>query len=192
MSGIISAGGGGAGTLGDAIDVSEFEGVTTGSYLRGKSDGTLEERTTAQVRGDLGSGMVDGEILQAASGALVNRSLSAAGIAALAGATFTGALRYATAAGLTAGTTQTQGGGLALTADINEISTCATANDTVVLPTAAAGRCVVVINNGAETCQIFPASGDNLGQGANTSTTLASGSSATFIAYDATNWHALS
>jgi len=90
-------------------------------------------------------------------------------------------------AGLTASTTQTQGQG-ALTAEINEVATVANASDTVTLPTAAAGLHITVINNGANTLQIFPASGDNLGAGADTATTLAAGSEAVFIAYDATNW----
>lgn len=89
--------------------------------------------------------------------------------------------------GITASTTQTQGNGV-LTAEVNVISTVANANDTVTLPVALAGRKVWIINNGANTLQIFPASGDNLGAGVNTSTTLASGSNTTFLAYDSTNW----
>jgi hypothetical protein len=98
-----------------------------------------------------------------------------------------GHLEKKVTAGITASTTQTQGQG-ALTSDINEISTCANSNDTVTLPTAAAGRSIYIINNGAETLQIFPASSDNLGEGADTATTLASGGIVGFTAYDATNW----
>lgn len=96
-------------------------------------------------------------------------------------------LRKYTIAGITASTTQTQGQG-ALTADINEVSTVANANDTVTLPTAVAGKEVVIINNGANTLRIFPASGDDLGSGVDTATTLASGSSVRYTAYNATNW----
>lgn len=88
---------------------------------------------------------------------------------------------------ITASTTQTQGNG-ALTTNINEVSVVANANDTVTLPTAAAWLCVKIINNGANTLQIFPASGDNLGAGADTATTLASGSNVNYCAYNATNW----
>lgn len=95
-----------------------------------------------------------------------------------------------TNAGLTASTTQTQGQG-ALTAEINEVATCVNPNDTVTLPAAAAGYCVVVINNGASTLQIFPASGDNLGAGVDTAATLASGSNRRYCAYDGTNWEAI-
>lgn len=93
-----------------------------------------------------------------------------------------------TNAGLTASVTQTQGQG-ALTADVNEISVCANANDTVTLVAAAAGLVQTVINNGANTLQIFPASGDNLGAGVNASTTLEPNEAESFVAYDATNWH---
>lgn len=88
---------------------------------------------------------------------------------------------------ITASTTQTQGQG-ALTAEVNVVSTVANANDTVTLPVALAGRKIWIINNGANTLQIFPASGDNLGAGVDTATTLLAGSNMTFLAYDTTNW----
>jgi len=92
--------------------------------------------------------------------------------------------------GITASTTQTQAAATALTAEINEVSTCANASDAVKLPTAVAGLKVVVINNGAAAMGIFPATGDNLGAGVNTvmTTDLATTDLITFIAYDATNW----
>lgn len=89
-----------------------------------------------------------------------------------------------TESGITASTTQTQGQG-ALTAYINEISTCATANDTVTLPALTPGMAVTVINNGAQTLQIFPASGENLGAGTNTAVTVTAGNCAKFECYSA-------
>lgn len=89
--------------------------------------------------------------------------------------------------GITASTTQTQGQGPLIT-EINEVSVVANVNDTVTLPTASPGRRCVVINNGANTLQIFPASGDDLGAGVDTATTLATGSVLRLDAYDATNW----
>jgi hypothetical protein len=47
---------------------------------------------------------------------------------------------------------------------------------------------ITIINNGAQTLRIYPASGDNLGAGVNTATTLAAGSNVSYVAYDATNW----
>jgi hypothetical protein len=94
-------------------------------------------------------------------------------------------------AGITASTTQTQGQ-MPLTEDVNEISVVANANDVVTMPSAPAySRSVKIINNGANTLQIFPASGDNLGLGLNTSTTLASGANVCYTNYDATNYEAI-
>lgn len=99
-----------------------------------------------------------------------------------------GLIKHSIQSGITASTTQTQGQ-QPLTKDVNEFSTVANANDATTLPTALAySRTITIINNGANTLQIFPASGDNLGAGLNTSTTLAAGGKAQFINYDTTNW----
>lgn len=92
-----------------------------------------------------------------------------------------------TTTGVTAATTQTQGQG-AITTSIVQVSTVGTANDVVTLPTAIAGDQVLIINDGVNDLQIFPASGDDLGAGVNLSTTLESNESMVFVAYDATNW----
>ena len=89
--------------------------------------------------------------------------------------------------GVTASTTQSQGQG-AITTHICQISTCANANDTVTLPAAAEGTFCLVINNGAQTAQVFPASGDNCGKGVNTATTVAAGHALLAYAYDATTY----
>lgn len=100
-----------------------------------------------------------------------------------------------TTSGVTASTSQSQGNGaISVTSGkvnvIHEVSTCANADDTVTLPSAAAGLTVLLINNGVETLQVFPASGDNLGEGVDTSTTIESDGAMTFVAYDSTNWRA--
>lgn len=95
---------------------------------------------------------------------------------------------HSTSNGLTASTTQTQGQQQLNSAVINQVATVANANDVVTLTGAAAGRVRIIINDGANTLQIFPAAGDDLGQGSNTSTTLAAGSTVMFVAYDSTNW----
>lgn len=92
-----------------------------------------------------------------------------------------------TTSDITASITQTQGNG-ALTSEVNEVGTVANPNDTVTLPLAAQGLECMVINNGANTLQIFPALGDDLGLGVDIATTLALGSNVNFVAYDATNW----
>jgi len=96
-------------------------------------------------------------------------------------------ITYLTTAGIIASTSQSQGNG-ALTSEINEVATVANDNDTVTMPSAATGVRCTVINNGANILQIFPASGDDLGPGANTSVKLLSGQQITYQAYDATNW----
>lgn len=63
--------------------------------------------------------------------------------------------------GITASVTQTQGQG-PLTSSVNYIETCATTNDTVTLPSARKGLMIVVANDGAQTAQVFPASGDSI------------------------------
>lgn len=94
-------------------------------------------------------------------------------------------------AGITASTTQSQGQG-ALTSNVNQVSTVANANDTVTLPAAPSvgSMTVTIINDGANTLQVFPASGDNLGAGADASTTITAGATKMFVSYDATNWEA--
>ena len=90
--------------------------------------------------------------------------------------------------GITASTTQSQGNGILLSS-YNQVATVANANDTVTLTAAEAGVKQTIVNNGANTLQIFPASGDDLGSGVDTATTLAAGNSITFLAYDVTNWN---
>ncbi len=107
--------------------------------------------------------------------------------APLANPTFTGLVKRSVTAGITAVNPGGQGDG-ALTSDINEVSVVGADNDAVTLPTAVAGYEVFIANNGANTLEIFPAAGDNLGAGVNTATTLISGANITFVAFDATNW----
>lgn len=100
----------------------------------------------------------------------------------------TGSSLLSTANGITAGTTQTQVGATALTADVSRISTCANANDGVRLPTAVVGMRKVVINDGAQTAKVWPASGDNLGAGVDTATTQATTVVNTYYCYAANTW----
>ena len=92
--------------------------------------------------------------------------------------------------GITASTIQTQGQG-ALTTVINEVATVANTSDTVTLPTATPFIDVIIINNGANSLQIFPASGDDLGQGVDTAITLSGGSNIRFFTYNSTNWESV-
>lgn len=90
--------------------------------------------------------------------------------------------------GITASTTQAQGQE-PLVSEVNQISVCATTNDTVTLPPATPGRVVRIINDGAEILKIFPASGDDIdGAGVDTADTVAAAGQITYVAYDDTNW----
>ena len=84
--------------------------------------------------------------------------------------------------GLTADTGSIQGGQV-LTSSYNIISVCANAGDAVTLPASfLIGTIVRIKNDGANSCDVFPASGDNLGAGADTAAALAAGASITYIA----------
>lgn len=89
---------------------------------------------------------------------------------------------------ITASTTQTQGQ-QALTSDFNHVSVVANANDVVTLPTAATGMMITVYNAGANTLQIFPASGDQVDANSiDTSVSLATLTTGMFWASTTTVW----
>lgn len=138
-----------------------------------------------------GAGAGNGVLVNAASGIVYTQVGGSSVITTTsAGATFAGTVKRSTTAGITADTGSAQGGS-PLTSDINQISVCANAGDSVTMPTAVAGLDIVVINNGANSADVFPASGDNLGAGVDTAVALASGATIRYVAYDATNWAAV-
>ena len=55
-----------------------------------------------------------------------------------------------------------QGSATALTSDINRITTVTTSGDSVKLPAATAGKSVIIINDGSNSTDIFPASGESI------------------------------
>jgi hypothetical protein len=160
---------------GSAVNFQNNSITTTGG---GSLTGTWSNLGTVTTI-DINGGTVDGTSIGSSSpssGAFTTVSM-------------TGLLTISTAGSITASTTQTQGQ-QALTATMNNVSTVANNNDVVTLPAAAAGVVVFIANNGANTLQVFPASGDNIdGAGVNTSRTLASGTNMQYIAHDATNWN---
>lgn len=97
-------------------------------------------------------------------------------------------LTVSVSAGLVASTTQAQGE-LPLGSTVSVVATVANANDAATLPAAAAGRVVLIFNDGANALQVFPASGDAVGAGAvDASVTVAAGGRAVFVAEDGTTW----
>lgn len=119
-----------------------------------------------------------------------NENLSTTGTLGAGTSTFTGHVIRSVTAGITADVGSAQGGS-PITTDINQISICANAGDSITLPTAVAGLTITIINDGANATDVFPASGDDLGAGADTAASLAAGANITYVSYDATNWEAV-
>jgi hypothetical protein len=89
--------------------------------------------------------------------------------------------------GITAFATGGQGSATALTGRYNNITTCATAGDSVALWTAASGKVQTVKNSGAATCAVFPPTGDSINALAvNLSIDLPVGAEITFVPISAT------
>jgi hypothetical protein len=69
-------------------------------------------------------------------------------------------LLYGTQSGITAKAGGGQSGAVPLNASVCEVSVCASSGDSVVLPPAqTVGQNIAVINNGAQTVNVFAASG---------------------------------
>lgn len=97
----------------------------------------------------------------------------------------------AAATGLTAFAGGGQGSATALTVGYNEVTTVATAGDSVKLPTAAVSKTVIVKNEGAAAADVFPFLADTINDGsANAAIRIAPGSTIVFTAVNSTNWEA--
>ena len=108
------------------------------------------------------------------------------------GASVTGYIYRSVSDGLTASTTQTQGQ-QPLTTEINVVTAVANANDVVTLPAAVSGMKIVIINHGANTLQVFPASGDAIdGGAADASVTQATTVNDVYYAINGNNWERVS
>lgn len=91
-------------------------------------------------------------------------------------------VKHSANSGLTADVGSSQGDGV-ITSSYNVYSTVANAGDAATLPAAfQAGTLVYVKNDGANSMDVFPASGDDAGAGANVAIAVASGNFAVFIA----------
>ena len=72
-----------------------------------------------------------------------------------------GILQHSVTVGQTANTGSVQGNN-PITTEFYEIATCANAGDSCTLPAAKAGQLVIIVNNGANSADVFPASGDKI------------------------------
>lgn len=80
-------------------------------------------------------------------------------------------------------------GGSPVTADLVEVSTSAGAGDSITLPAAIAGQSIIIINHGANSIDVYPASGDAIDEAAvNTARALAPNATLTCHAWNPTNW----
>lgn len=95
--------------------------------------------------------------------------------------------------GLTAKAGGGQSGATPLTAQINRVTTVATAADSVVLPAAVPGLEITVINAAASnSMNLFPASGDAINAlSANAAFAVAAGKTATLYCAVAGTWHSV-
>ncbi len=194
MSGVGTLSVGGALTAAAAVTVGTTLGVTGATTVAAVTasglvtmSGAATVGTTLTVTGNLTASAAAsvGTTLGVGTNATVGGTLGVTG-----DATFTGAIVRSVAAAVTAAATpnNTQAGGTVLTKDVNNVATCATAGNSVVMPAAIAGRMVSVFNNGVASCAVWPAVGDNLGLGVNVQNTLSATSNVTYCAYDTTNW----
>ncbi|MBI4239537.1 hypothetical protein HY620_00935 [Candidatus Uhrbacteria bacterium] len=104
--------------------------------------------------------------------------------------TFTGNVTKSVQVGVTAFAGGGQANAVAITADIVEVTTVATAADSVKLPAAAAGLQVTVVNKAAaNSMNLFPAAGDAINEtAADTAYAVAAKVKVICTAFDATNW----
>ncbi|KKN73341.1 hypothetical protein LCGC14_0401540 [marine sediment metagenome] len=80
-----------------------------------------------------------------------------------------------------------------ITTDIVQISTCGVAGDAVTLPPIVPGMLITIENNGANSADVFPATGGNInGGGVNLAEALPAGEFVTYYAFDGVNWSTLS
>lgn len=105
----------------------------------------------------------------------------------------TGRPRYSVAAGLTAHAGGGQGSALALTARVNQVTTVATAADSVVLPAAVAGEEIIVINAAAANAMnVFPATGDAINAlAANTALSVVANKAIMFVCAVTGTWNSI-
>lgn len=103
---------------------------------------------------------------------------------------------YSTQTGITAHAGGTQAAAVPITAMNAQVSVCATAGDSVVLPPAKVGMEVTVVNNGAASCNVFAASqaqggvtgGDTMNQTQNGSVAVATNTITLFFCFVVGVW----
>jgi hypothetical protein len=98
-----------------------------------------------------------------------------------------GFLRLKSSLTVTADIGSAQGGSPPVSA-LNVITTCTTAGDSVTMPVGTPGRVIRIVNLGAESADVFPASGADLGAGANTAVALAATADVCYVCIATNVW----
>jgi hypothetical protein len=84
-----------------------------------------------------------------------------------------------------------QANATALITEVNIITTCASANDSVLLPVAVKGMLITVKNEGAQAANVYPQSSSYMNGTQNAAYSLAVGASIRFSAVDTTHWKSI-
>lgn len=117
-------------------------------------------------------------------------TLSNSGYITSAGANFTAQNTYKGTTSITAFAGGGQGSATQLSAEVNFVTTVASAGDSVKLPTAALGVRVTVHNTTGTSCNVFPASGGAINAlGTNNAFALGANTTATFDGSSGTQWY---
>jgi hypothetical protein len=104
-------------------------------------------------------------------------------------ATFSGLVSVSSATGITAHAGGGQASATPLVAQVNLVSTVATAADSVKLPASASGLCITVINGAANALQLFGAGSDTInGAAAATGVSVAAGKTGHYCSAAAGTW----
>jgi hypothetical protein len=169
-----------------AVAVTANTGVFTGN------GSGLSALAGANVTGQVGNALVASTVYTAAQPNITSvgtlTSLSSSGNVAGANLIVTGYHIRSVGTGITAAGT-TQGGGTALTKEINIVSTVASGATGVVLPTAVAGMIVTVTNTTANAMVVYPASGGQINSlGTNAGFTQGT-TTIQFVAPTTTQWY---
>lgn len=110
-------------------------------------------------------------------------------LTAVAGSVFGARNTYKGATTITAFAGGGQGSATAITAEQNNVTVCATAADSVLLPTASLGAKITIKNNGAADLAVFPAGAGTINGGsASASITIPVGSTKIFEGTTTLNW----
>lgn len=103
--------------------------------------------------------------------------------------TFSAPILHSQTGSITAHAGGGQGSATALTTEVNVVATVASANDSVKLPTAAAGLQILVFNAGANAVDVYPATGGAIDAlGTNNPYSVAATASRLFVGVSSTAW----